>query len=336
MVATLTKGHTFGSTDQLTHTLAHAMVDGATISNIDRTNFDNSSASPVHLASSAPSGANAGNTWYDTTNAILRMYDGNTWQPVARGYVYTNRSGSSVAAGDVVIRDTANANAVKKTTTANDSKVFGVCLHAASDVAEVVVITEGRCPAVTVSGSTAIGNYLFTSTSGGVASPSATIGAGVFGRALTTSASSVVAHIGGASLIAGGSPSSSRYDGVAVITGTRATDAASGSVTYAHGLSVAPRDIAAFGHVSGVTFRAALGQSYNVSGTTFKNGGIGYDVVAAIFRGSTTTCLGYYESGSVYQIGAVSAVDTTNVTITWTKAGSTASRTLSFVLVVAG
>lgn len=336
MAATVSRGYTFTATEQVTNTKFHSLVDSATIANIDRSNFDLTTTSPVHIGSSSPSSPAAGHLWYDTTNALLRLYDGSIFQPVSRGYSYTNRSGSSVSAGDVVIIDTANASSVKKTTTASSPLAFGVVLIGAADAASCVVITEGYCPALTVTGSTSIGQYLITSTTSGKADPITAIATGAFAVALTSSATSVAAQIGGASLIGGSINASSKFSAVDVVSSTRSSSAASGDVTYNHSLGITPTNIQVYASASANNFYSH-GNVYIIGTTTFKNGVAFHDESTGTGVAIPNYCVGIassYPTNS--QLGAVSACSTTNITVTWTKTGTPAAVTMDLVFVLSG
>jgi hypothetical protein len=54
-MADLTRGHTYGATDQVTNTNLHSLVDSATIANIASADFLLTSTNPIHVGSSAPS-----------------------------------------------------------------------------------------------------------------------------------------------------------------------------------------------------------------------------------------------------------------------------------------
>lgn len=200
-MADLTRGHTYGATDQVTNTNLHSLVDAATIANIASADFQLSTTNPIHIGSSAPSDSNS-KFWWDTTNNLFLVKDaGGTFQPLGKGLQYTNKSGDSVAAGDVVILDTSNATAVTTTTSAASTDAWGVCATTAANDAVVYVITEGFVPALKVTGATSIGDYLFTSTTAKKADPASSISSGAFARALTSDSASVTAQLlsGGAS-----------------------------------------------------------------------------------------------------------------------------------------
>jgi len=76
----------------------------------------------------------------------------------------TNKSGGTLAVGDVVIWDTANATAVKVTTTARDGRAAGVVLIGGSDNTTVYLVPYGHLATVNVQGNVNIGQALVTST----------------------------------------------------------------------------------------------------------------------------------------------------------------------------
>lgn len=194
-MATVTRGFTYPVNGTVTNTNLHTLVDAATVSQIVSADFNLATTNPIHVGSSPPSDANQ-RFWYDTANNLYKVKDSaNKFQPVAHGQIYTNKSGASLDAGDVVVLDTANAQAVKTTTSSNDLDAWGVSAETISNDAAGVIITSGFVPSLKVTGSTAIGDFLFTSTTVKKADPSSSISAGAFARALTSSSSAVVAEI---------------------------------------------------------------------------------------------------------------------------------------------
>ena len=97
----------------------------------------------------------------------------------------TNKSGGSLAEGIIAIFDTTADDAFTTTTTAKDKKVIGVLAETIADDAEGRVIINGYVPVLTVDAATSRGNYLYSSTSAGKATPSASLVPGVFGIALS-------------------------------------------------------------------------------------------------------------------------------------------------------
>lgn len=103
----------------------------------------------------------------------------------------TNKSGSAVGQGDVIIIDTANASAFKTTTTAGDvTSVTGVVLepNGIANNATGMVAIMGYVPKITLSGAGSIGDFVKTHTVAGQgvrhAAPRA---AGDFAQVLGTS-----------------------------------------------------------------------------------------------------------------------------------------------------
>ena len=98
----------------------------------------------------------------------------------------TNKSGGQLVAGDVVIVDGANAEAVTTTTVPG---------YAAGGIAVAVETIEndaagrfciaGYVPVVNLASAAGIKDFLFTHTIAGQAAPSATVAAGAFGQALS-------------------------------------------------------------------------------------------------------------------------------------------------------
>ncbi len=325
-MATITRGKTFGATEEVTNTKLHQLVDSATISGITSGDISGSAGQLVIIQGSAPSSPSSGWLWYDTTNSLLRLYDGSSWKVVSRGYEYTNQSGGSLAAGDVVVLDTSNATSVTTTTTANDSDAFGVVIVGGAAAAAVQVITEGYVPLVTLDGAASIGDFLFTDTVAKQGTPSATFGTGAFGRAL--SASSTPPAIVGTGLTANVSGSRITSHNAAG-TFTRTIDS-TGTQLIAHGCTGIPSRMRFFGTVTGRANAKSIGEC-TYDGSTFEQQLIvdnesGGD--SSIYVGS---CVGAASTNSTQHFdGAVTAVDATNITITWSSTGSTAAGTLTF------
>jgi hypothetical protein len=100
----------------------------------------------------------------------------------------TNKSGGSVAPGDVVIVDTANNDSFTTTTSANSVQQIGVAQETIANNASGRVLVAGYAPLVNVNASVTRGRYLFTHTVAKQAAESATYGAGAFAVVLTSGA----------------------------------------------------------------------------------------------------------------------------------------------------
>lgn len=330
MALSFTKGVDIAPTEtSVSNTKHHNLVDNATTNNDgDRTNTSQNT-SLVHVASSAPTSNPVpinGHLWYDSTNDVLMEYDGTAWLPVARGGTVTNKSGGVLAQGDLVIVDTGNDVACTTSTTASNTNILGVVHVGGANDATVVVLTEGRAPVVNVDGATSIGDYLFHAGTAKNATPSSSNAIGSFARALTSTVGSgtVVAQLGG-SIFAGGH--SFAWTDTNGTTFTRALNAGSGSVNYAHGLSVTPWLIT-------FTFATSSGRPHYGYGMCVldASGNIHQTYSSQVHDSSTDkgkavegACIwgGEGTSATLSMQGAVSAVDGTNVTITWTQTGST-------------
>jgi len=198
-MATLVRGKTFGATETVTNTKLHQLIDSGSVSAIVKADMDGPTTSFTHIGTSAPTSNPTpvqGHQWFDSSNNVLKTYDGTDWQPNARGYLYTNQSGGTVAAGALVVLDTSNAQSFTTTTTVNDTDAFGFTIGSTAAAAKGIVITEGIILVANVTGSTSIGDYLFASTTAAKADPSATLASGAVARALTASSTAVVAQVG--------------------------------------------------------------------------------------------------------------------------------------------
>ncbi len=87
MSGTITRGKTFTANEEVTSTKLHALVDSATITDIDRSNFG-TTARPCYISASAPASAIAGDLWYDTANSLLKIYNGASWLTLANTKYY--------------------------------------------------------------------------------------------------------------------------------------------------------------------------------------------------------------------------------------------------------
>jgi len=116
----------------------------------------------------------------------------------------------------------------------------------------------------------------------------------------------------------GGSPS------MAVTTSSRDMTIASGTATYAHNLGTIPKK---------VQFSAVdVASSYNFSEGAW-DGSTNRAVVGGTVSGAVSSyCIDIYQgAGTDHYRGAVTSVDDTNITITWSKVG-TPSGTMSFLI----
>ncbi len=133
---------------------------------------------------------------------VAALVDGQThhafmWNE--KNMVYAvNKSGGARTSGEVVIRDTGNADGFTRTTTVGDIKVLGVIpqiddvnglagTQTIPDNGSGFVQTLGNIDAVQVTAATAIGQYLIASATAGKADPTSVYRSGVF--AIATSAS---------------------------------------------------------------------------------------------------------------------------------------------------
>lgn len=188
MAGQVNPGYGFRSREQVTSEKLRALWQsvpglgsGAVFSNFDQTNMA-AGAGLITIGTIAPTDTES--PWFDTALNLLRLYNGTDWIPVGRGIVLTNKSGSAVVRGDVVIVSTTNDEAFNSTTTLNDSRVLGVAAHSIANNAKGVILTEG--PAVVnldalPPGSTPAGILVGASATPFKATASATPAAGQFG-----------------------------------------------------------------------------------------------------------------------------------------------------------
>jgi hypothetical protein len=121
------------------------------------------------------------------------------------------------------------------------------------------------------------------------------------------------------------SPTASTPDAFKAISAVRALDAATGSVTYAHGMGVTPRriKITAFGTSGNGAIFHSIG---TYDGSTYAGIRANYDEASEAIDENFTDKIVYIGSGSdpsvTGQSATVSALDATNITLAWTKLSS--------------
>jgi len=184
-MADLTRGITFGATEEVTNTKLHNLVDAGGITNIERGDNKSSNTSFIHLASTVPSTPVTNEFWFDTTANQLKRFDGTNFVPVASSVLMTNKSGGQVVAGDIVIIDTANDQSFTTTTTANNQDVIGVAAETIADNAAGIVITHGVAE-VNMVAATTRGDFVQTSTTVKTAQSSTGQDGGTIGILLDT------------------------------------------------------------------------------------------------------------------------------------------------------
>jgi hypothetical protein len=331
-MADVDSGQPFAANESLTNIKLHNLFDNATVDSFVRADLTNAT-SPIHIAASAPTVSPtpiAGNVWYDTTNAFLRIYDGTDWVPWSRGWAYTNRSGSSVVAGDIVIIDTGNASSVTKTTAASSTNVFGVVLVGGADTAKVIVSTEGRVPTVNVDGATAIGDYLFTGTTSGSATPSSTLAEGAIGRALTSTAGvgTVSAQLGGG--ILAGASAGFKWSAVDVVSFSRSISSSGTQSSIAHSLGMVPKMVLGTSYLTpGGVIGHPAGQCVIINGTvTAQHVTTVAHNRAARVHSTSHTFIGANDASN-YNAGAISAPTSSDFDVVWSVTGSPTTFTVN-------
>lgn len=98
----------------------------------------------------------------------------------------TNKSGSPLYNGCVVIADSANANSFKTTTTVNDNQVIGVISDATIGTDGLGRIRTSGYAVVNVDAATTVGSFLYSSSTASKATPTGLPSRGVFARAMTS------------------------------------------------------------------------------------------------------------------------------------------------------
>jgi len=188
-MANISKGHAFSDGEQVTAVKLNSLVDDATIAGITSAAFS-SGSHIITSSATTPTGVAAGSAWWDTTateaegNGILKIYDGTTWQSVAKNVENLLTNAAAVEAGDLVVFKNSADSSIETTTTEGITSIAGVVATAtaSSGLARVV-----RCGVVRVKtdGVVVRGDYLGTSTVAGSAkSLGSTQVAGAFGIAI--------------------------------------------------------------------------------------------------------------------------------------------------------
>lgn len=126
----------------------------------------------------------------------------------------TNKSGGSVAAGDVVIMDTANDTAFTTTTTGRFEGVVGIAQEAIANNATGRVLIQGYAALVNVPASVTRGHYIETHTVAKQATGSSSRRSGSFGLFLTGGTSPTA--------VLGGLPDQTASGGSSSFVGVRA------------------------------------------------------------------------------------------------------------------
>lgn len=115
-----------------------------------------------------------------------------------------------------------------------------------------------------------------------------------------------------------------------VVAATRALDAATGDVSYAHGLGVTPKAVIALGNKDGgaATRFASVGFASSASAMgTIGMAEVGYAQAKLLYSSEDT---------GKSQAAVFKSADATNCTLTWTRTGATAAGTFTFYLLFAG
>ena len=127
-------------------------------------------------------------------------------------------------------------------------------------------------------------------------------------------------------LSSGGTITTLHFHKRAIFQANRTANAANGAVTYAHGLGVAPKWVLA--SAIGVTANI-FSQSHGTWDGTTSQCIYGYTGSSSSYASSAVACVAYLDTGGL-ALGQITAVDATDITITWTKSSSPAA--ISIVL----
>lgn len=175
-MATLSRGKTFGATEEVTNTKLHALIDDGSISDIQQSDLAASNGLVITSAS-APSDTDA--LWRDSGNSnVIKYYTGSAWATISpttiippqyRNGLEVTRSGAetiSVDIGDLEV----NGSILQKTSTTTlalgtaSDWAGGVSLQATSTYGYVGVDADGLIKLHTTA--PAYSNYALTNTNG--------------------------------------------------------------------------------------------------------------------------------------------------------------------------
>lgn len=189
-MASISRGYSFGATEQVTNSKLHSLVDSATLSGVVQSDLSSGLAF-VAAQASAPSSTTQ--LWIDTsqTPPVARIYDNTNaqWVPVSEMGLLKNNTGQTGAVGRPVIIDTANDNNYKYTATAGDTKFAGIEMNTTGNGSFGPVINHGLRIPVLMLISASAGSYIRTTTATGYAEPATSATSGVFGMLMTSAAS---------------------------------------------------------------------------------------------------------------------------------------------------
>lgn len=197
-MATITRGYTFGATEQVTNSKLHSLIDSATISAIAQADLS-SGLGLTSRSTSSPSDSDQ--LWIDTstTPATLKLNDGTNWIIVGEHNILTNRTGQTTSIGQVCVIDTTNANSFKFTSTEGDINFAGVTIEAIANTTAQDLLTNG-ITTVLLETSASAGCFLRTSTATGKAVQAASGAAGIFAQVTRAGTASAVARLFGQAL----------------------------------------------------------------------------------------------------------------------------------------
>ena len=195
------------------------------------------------LATAPPTGAQV----LVTYNAASQTPTGATNMPPTAGTttipatvkLLTNKSGGSVAAGDVVIVDTGNNDAFTTTTTAQETKPVGIAQATIADNAAGPVLLQGYAPLVNVTASVTRGNYAQTSTTVKEATENSSRQSGSFAIFLTGGATPDAYLFGVPDSSSGGGGSLSVTDGSTTVSSVTSIDFTAGATVSSGGAGIA-------------------------------------------------------------------------------------------------
>ena len=321
-MATLARGKTFGTTEEVTAAKLHSLVDDGSVSGITQADL----AAGEGLVKSGTSSPSDVDQWLRHTGMDLGMIsDGSNFIPVGRGDRLTNKSGDGVVLGDLVVADTTTDSSFTTTTTANDQTVIGAAAETIANDAAGVVKRSGVVT-VLVDNTVSRGDFLVSSTTAKRADGTATYAKGAFAIALTAASQGSTVQ---AMMIGIGTANPATVQ-VGIVRGSKAWTASNGLVAYT-GMGFEADVILYF--CSGAWGAGGTGVSFGISTGAATGectaGGVntagGFTESAKVIRVTDTTPTG--------QSAAQSAIGSDGFSLTWTQHGSPSAGTFYFTAI---
>ena len=189
MAAAFTRGTTYVASGTVSATNLHALVEGAAIANIDRTNIDRTSLATATSSVSAPTSPTEKEIWQDSTTQIIVARDTATgrWKAVLPNCRNVQLSASSAAVSGGSLLKFTGTDVVALADGGVSGAVHCIAAHPMSPGDYGVAVMHGVCKVLTT-GTVSAGQAVRLSATSGVAESAGAAGSGygpnVFGKVL--------------------------------------------------------------------------------------------------------------------------------------------------------